>query len=183
MVMDRISAFMDGEAAERESHEVLRHLQEHPDCRESWATFHLIGDLMRGDRTLRADFMRRFQDRLEQEPTVLAPRLRWRRAATYAFSAAAAIAAVVLVGTLITVDNPLNPPAPAIAVVPKDEPMQVATSAMRLPTEAERAASQVASNRMNGYLMAHQEFSPSTALEGVAAYVRTVSATSDEPNQ
>ena len=28
--------------------------------------------------------------------------------------------------------------------------------------------------RMNDYLLAHQEFSPSTAMQGVAPYVRTV---------
>ena len=33
---------------------------------------------------------------------------------------------------------------------------------------------------MNEYLVAHQEFSPSTAMQDVASYVRTVSA--DEPN-
>ena len=30
---------------------------------------------------------------------------------------------------------------------------------------------------MNEYLMAHQEFSPSTALQGVAPYIRSVSIT------
>jgi len=30
---------------------------------------------------------------------------------------------------------------------------------------------------MNEYLMAHQGFSPSTAIQGLAPYIRTVSAT------
>ncbi len=170
--MDRISAFMDGESAEHESRDVLRQMQEHAEWRESWATFHLIGDVMRGDRPLRPDFLQRFHERLEQEPTVLAPRVQWRRAVTYALSAAASLAAVALVGTLVTIGNPFKSEGP-VALVGEQEPAQVA--AVRLPGEV--GALRVDNEKMNTYLMAHQEFSPNTALEGVAAYVRTVSAT------
>jgi sigma-E factor negative regulatory protein RseA len=34
--------------------------------------------------------------------------------------------------------------------------------------------------RVNEYLMAHQEYSPSTTLQGVAPYVRTVSAVHEQ---
>jgi sigma-E factor negative regulatory protein RseA len=41
----------------------------------------------------------------------------------------------------------------------------------------------VLSNRgaVNDYLTAHQEFSPSTAMQGLAPYVRTVSADESNP--
>jgi hypothetical protein len=64
-------------------------------------------------------------------------------------------------------------------MVGKEEAAQVATGTVRLPVEA--GTLRVDNEKMNSYLMAHQEFSASTALEGVAAYVRTVSAaTTDE---
>jgi sigma-E factor negative regulatory protein RseA len=34
---------------------------------------------------------------------------------------------------------------------------------------------------VNDYMLAHQEFSPSTAMRGVASYVRTVSAHEADP--
>ena len=37
-------------------------------------------------------------------------------------------------------------------------------------------ANQSESDGMSEYLMAHQQFSPSTAMQGVVPYVRTVSA-------
>ena len=176
--MDRISAFMDGESAEAESRDVLRQMREHAEWRESWATFHLIGDVMRGDRPLRSDFMQRFHDELEREPAVLAPRARWRKATTYALSAAASLAAVALVATLVTIGNPFKRQS-QLAMVGKEEAAQVATGTVRLPVEA--GTLRVDNEKMNSYLMAHQEFSANTALEGVAAYVRTVSAaTTDE---
>jgi sigma-E factor negative regulatory protein RseA len=176
MVMDRISAFMDGESAEHESRDVLRGLHEHPEWRESWATFHLIGDVMRGDRTLQADFVARFSGQLDREPTVLAPRLQRRRAAAYALAAAASVAAVALVAAL-NVENPFKSPEKT-AVMARQEAGPVATGTIRLPGEG--TVLRVDSERMNSYLMAHQEFSPNTALEGVAAYVRTVAAANDD---
>jgi len=175
--MDRISAFMDGESAERESRDVLRQLKEHAEWRESWATFHLIGDVMRGDRPLRSDFMQRFHAELEREPTVLAPRARSRKAITYSLAAAASLAAVALVATLVTIGNPFQRQS-LLAMVAREEPAQVVTGTVRVPVEV--GAVQVDNEKMNGYLMAHQEFSPNTALEGVAAYVRTVSAATDQ---
>jgi sigma-E factor negative regulatory protein RseA len=175
--MDRISAFMDGESTERESHDVLRQMHEHAEWRESWAAFHLIGDVMRGDKPLPADFMQRFHEQLEREPTVLAPRARPRRAATYALFAAASLAAIALIGTLATIGNPFK--SEQVALVVQEQATQVATGTVRLPVAA--GALRVDNEKMNSYLMAHQEFSSKTALEGVAAYVRTMSAaTTDE---
>jgi sigma-E factor negative regulatory protein RseA len=37
----------------------------------------------------------------------------------------------------------------------------------------------VSHRKVNEYLMAHQEYSPSTAFQGVAPYVRTVSESQD----
>jgi sigma-E factor negative regulatory protein RseA len=173
MVMDRISAFMDGETRRHEARQAILHLKQDQATCESWHTFHLIGDVMRGDPLLREDFTLRLCSRLQQEPTVLAPRLIWRNPVNIVLSAAASLAAVAVILTLVLTDNPLQPKS-QLAAVPKSATggsAQIAALPQPVP-----AANQ---SRVNEYLMAHQEFSPSTALQGVAPYVRTVSATHD----
>ena len=167
--MDRISAFMDGETRQHETEQAILHLKQHEEHLESWHTFHLIGDAMRGDPMLRNDFTTRLRSRLQQEPTVLAPHLRWRKPLNLALSAAASLAAVAVVLTLVISDNPLKPLS-QVAVAPY--PATTESTQVVAPPQPVATANQ---GRINEYLMAHQEFSPSTALQGVAPYVRTVS--------
>ena len=164
--MDRISTFMDGEASQMEAHQAVLRLKQDDECLETWKTFHLIGDTMRGVPVRRDDFSTRFHARMEQEPTLLAPRTIWQKPATLALSAAASLAAVTAVLMLVFTDNALQPQA-QIAAVPKSAATQIVMLPQPVP-----AANQA---RVNEYLMAHQEYSPSTMLQGVAPYVRTVS--------
>jgi negative regulator of sigma E activity len=120
---------------------------------------------------LREDFTMRFHERLQQEPTLLALRFRWRRTVGYALSAAASLAAVALVATLAMVGNPLKPQSP-IATAPKEATAQVATNPVSMPTHID-------AGRFNRYLMAHHSFSP-TISQDVAAYASMISTTRDE---
>ncbi len=163
--MERISALMDGEAARFETQQAIKRLKDDEDDRETWHTFHLIGDMMRGDAMLNNDFMPRFRARMEQEPTQLAPRVTWRKSATLALSAVASLSAVAIVLTLVLADNPLRPQV-QIAVAPQSAPVLA---------QAPRPAPAANQRKVNEYLMAHQEYSPSVAFQGVAPYVRTVS--------
>ena len=173
--MDKISAFMDGEISGTEARQTILRLKQNSECCEIWETFHLIGDVMRGDRpTLREDFSARFHATMEHEPTQLAPRMLWHKVTKHTLSIAASFAAVAVVLTLLITENPLQPQV-QIATAPKPEVTQVAQTAAKPQPVA--AANQA---RVNEYLMAHQEYSPSTTLQGVAPYVRTVSATLDD---
>ena len=178
--MDRISAFMDGETRQHEARQAILRLKQDAEYYESWHTFHLIGDVMRGDPLLHDDFTARLRGRLQQEPTVLAPRFNWHRMTTgLPLSAAAALAAVAAILTLVLTDNPLRS-QPQLAVAPLAvAPLAVAPKSDTAAVAAPAAQPVQAANqgRINEYLMAHQEFSPSTALQGFAPYVRTVSAT------
>jgi len=53
--MEHVSALMDGELTESQMNQQLAHLREYPDLLECWDTFHLIGDVLRGDGTQGAD--------------------------------------------------------------------------------------------------------------------------------
>lgn len=172
--MDRISALMDGELDEAQARGELARIKQQHELRESWDTFHLIGDALRGDALLSANLKARVSERLAQEPTVLAPRSRpVRKIATYALSAAASISAVALVGwAAISISTVSTQPEIARAPAP----------AGVLPAPAPHIASVPNEGRMNEYLLAHQGFSPSTAIQGVAPYIRSVSVSQPAKN-
>lgn len=161
-MMERISAFMDGELGQEESAGQIGRLKDNPQERMTWEVYHLIGDSMRGDTGLSPRFMEQLGVRLAAEPTVLAPRLRIqpRRIRRIALSVAASVGGVSLVAWLALVNNPFQPQQNLALVQP--------------PAQAQLAAAP-ADGAVNDYLMAHQQFSPSTAMQGVASYVRTVS--------
>jgi sigma-E factor negative regulatory protein RseA len=167
--MNKISEWMDCELTAHETRQQVDRLKEDAELRRGWDTFHLIGDVMRGERALSPNFEHRLATRLAGEPTVLAPRPpAVRRYTTYALSAAASLSAVALVGWLAFVNNPLAPPTqtaqPQTAPVPDSAPAEP------------QLASVPSDGTMNEYLIAHQEFSPSTEIQGLAPYIRGVSS-------
>lgn len=168
--MDKISAFMDGELDERQAVHELTRLRQSGELRQAWDTFHLIGDAMRGERMLHADIVGRFTHKLADEPTVLAPQRPSRRLTTYVLSAAASLAAVVFVGWVALAPQPASQPAEVAVVRPAVAPTPVA------PVAAVTVVSSPDEGRRSEYLLAHQGFSPSTAIQGVAPYIRSVSA-------
>ena len=116
-------------------------------------------------------FGERLTDRLAGEPTVLAPRRsRPGALAAYALSAAASLSAVALVGWIALFNNPLAP-QPDLAQAPN------ATTRRSSSGPSAQLASVPSEGRMNEYLIAHQEFSPSTEIQGLAPYIRGVSST------
>ena len=163
---ERLSALMDEELGGAEADGCLARLAEDDALRETWRVYHLIGDALRGHAG--HGLPPAFAQRLAGEPTVLAPRRAARPAARrtwYALSAAASVAAVALVGWMALPF--FEAPAP-IAKAP-EVPVIAAVS---LPPAVVPPAQGV-----NDYVLAHQRFSPSSAMGGMTAYVRTVSET------
>jgi sigma-E factor negative regulatory protein RseA len=163
---DRISQLMDGELDDRSAADTIKACAQGGEALEAWRSFHLISDAMRDSRVLSAGFSARVMQRLEAEPTVLAPqRARSESRTWFALSAAASFAAVALVGWLAFAPQPGV--APQVAQVPQAAPAAVAPLASPVPAMAPSAA--------NEYLLAHQGFSPRVSFQGMAPYVRTVS--------
>ena len=162
---ERTSALMDGELDERAAGEAIHALRREGEALECWRIYHLISDGMRDTRLLSAGFAARVSQRLEAEPTVLAPANLPGKTPVqrFAFAAAASVAAVALVGWLAFAPQP-EAPAPVAQLRPAVIP--VATVPL--------------SSAANDYLLAHQGFSPRVSLQGMAPYVRTVSETRDE---
>lgn len=181
MSREQISALMDGELDEARSKDLYPRMKASENW-ECWSAYHLIGDAMRNECLVQKGFSARFAERLAAEPTILSPGyragaleqarsfgsgLRGRRV-QYALAASVVMAAVGLVGWFglqeFTIGPGLN---------------QMASSAVPRMGSAVSASSVEASRRMGGlgispYLVVHQEYSPTTAMQGVRPYVRTV---------
>ena len=175
----KISALMDGELDAHELNEPLAALDKDVDAFATWRTYHLISDALQGRALLASDCLHRVVARLAEEPVLVGPlpaqvaqpvRSRW-----FVPSAlAASVAAVALVGWMAfapqetagpllapTAQAPRTAPAVVLGHAAKDAPV-------RLPMTA----------ATRDYLIAHQAFSPRNSLQGVAPYVRSVSAES-----
>jgi sigma-E factor negative regulatory protein RseA len=154
---EQLSAMIDDAASSHECDGCVTRLRNDPELRATWDLYHLIGDALRGHAGLEvADQVRQ---RLALEPTVLAPRTLKRparRAGWYALSAAASIAAVALVGWMAL---------PLFDLSRESAPPTTALIAEPVPT----------AQGVTDYLLAHQRFSPSLAIGGIAPYIRTVS--------
>jgi sigma-E factor negative regulatory protein RseA len=150
-----ISAFMDGELLEEETDRLLAALKRDDALVAQWTDFHVISDALKEQYSLRRelsdDFAHRMKKRLSQEPTVLSPgKPAARTSRPLVLSAAASVAAIAMV----------------LGIAFYNE----------TPNEIAQQSEAPAANQVDDYLMAHQEFSPSTMMQGVAPYMRTVSA-------
>lgn len=177
--MDRISALIDGELDERQAQGEFSRIKQNEKLRECWDTFHLIRDVMRAECCLPLGVNSKVSECLAQEPTVLAPyRSAAKHVKTYALSLAASVAAIGVVAWVALAFNPLNPPGSMMTEVAEGPTVPVESPASASPPVV--AIPNVPSDgNMDEYLLAHQEFSPSTVFQGVVPYIRTVST--DQP--
>lgn len=159
-----ISALMDGELFEDEADEVFDRLKRNADAHHDWALYHLIGDVLRQPEHIHSDLSGRVRERMQDEPVVLAPRSRAakQKIRTFALSAAASLVAVGVVVWM------------SLQVSPETTPQ------LAMQQTALRPVSMQIKPKSNDYLMAHQEFSPSTDMNGGASYIRTVSYSPDD---
>lgn len=157
--MEHISALMDGELFDDETDGLLDGIKRDSDAREKWFTYHLISDALRQFGRLHTDIVPNLHERLQAEPTVLAPRgVSGHKARWFALSAAASVMALTLVAWL------------SAQVGTETVPQMAAAQQF----SAIQTASFQGGSMPNSYLMAHQEFSPSTNVQGAASYMRAV---------
>ena len=182
--MEKVSSLMDGEMDDDESRLAYSRVREQPALNEAWSTFHLIGDTMRGEPLLSERFQSDLAKRLAEEPVILAPQPskagRVRRYTTYALSAAASVVAMAWVGWIaLSTGGPESSQVAVNASTPSRQagPVAVAnpSSTQVTVSPALASVSPESSSSADQYLLAHQGVSPSTAFQGVAPYVRTVS--------
>jgi len=156
---EELSRLMDGDLPDAEVDRLLN------ECRRdgalaTWACYQVIGDTLRGAPGAMPRFSRRFAHALAAEPTVLAPRRRAQPAPSWAWAAAASVAAVAVVGwTALSLTED-----PATAIAKALEAGSVTPARVRPQTLPQ------------DYVLAHQQYTPATAYQGVSPYVRVVAA-------
>lgn len=164
--MEKISQLMDGELGEHERRLEILRLEHDEGLVQTWATYHLIRDVLRDEAGAGAGLAQRVCERLQHEPTVMAPHTRLAaRAARYSLPMAAAVAGVAVVAWLAFLSQP-QLDKKLVETVPGATPGGIVAPVPPVLT--------LAKGEMSRYLEAHQEFSPTTAMQGVGSYVRTV---------
>jgi len=159
---ERISRLMDGEIDASEMDGVCAMLKG-DGAMVTWSCYHTIGDALRGETPVTRNVGMAVSRQLVSEPTVLAPRAStMSRTASWAWAAAASVAAVTVVGW--TAFSLIDATPAGFAKAGEAGTMRAAQiRQITVPAD---------------YLLAHQEYAPANALQGVGPYMRDVAATS-----
>lgn len=159
---EHISRLMDGDVDGYEADAALRELKK-PDAVATWECYHVIGDTLRRAGAPTPGFAQRFAARLESEPTVLAPKAHHAPRLPFVWAAAATVAAVTVVAWVAV--RTLDPQSTALA---KAREAAITVAAKPKPQLSP------------DYLLAHQEFSPTAQIPGVAANLRPAAASAPD---
>lgn len=157
----RLSELIDGELGTDDARVVLDAVKRDADLRRRWQEYQLIGDILRGEKSLGSDITARVMAALDDEPVVLAPRAArrqpWQRTLLAAAATLAGVAAVAWV-----------------ALVPQGERAAEQMAQQQAAPAPVQTASQEAD--MREYLMAHQTQSSALQFRGGTENIRTVAA-------
>jgi len=159
----KISALMDGELFEDEMGYVFDQIKRESATRKNWAAYHLIGDVLRQPDHIHSDISAKVRERMRDEAVLFAPRGHGakQKMRTFALSAVASLSAIGVVTWMTLKISPETTPQMAMQQV------------------ALRPASVQIQPNSDDYLMAHQEFSPGSDMNGGAPYIRAVSYSID----
>lgn len=148
---NQISALMDGELDAVEADSLLIAIRKNQALRQNWDDYHLIGDVLRQSTVTSSDLADKIAACLKNEPTILAPHKSAPRKREYiAWSAAASFAAVAIVALASLKFSATSENHDALSAQSNSAINTVATAQ--------------SNPNLNEYLVAHQEFSPGTAL-------------------
>lgn len=182
---DQLSAFLDGALDEEASGQVLDSIGRDTTLQDRFATYTLIGDVLRGDVAGAPDFSARVMASLSEEPTVLAPSA--RRAAPNrdggflhsVMPLAASVMGVAAVGWVAYTLFPQAEIGNSIATAPTTS--QVAEVTRVTQDNTVRMTERDDPHRK--YVFVHQAMSGGGPISGAVQYVRTVSDTRGDAHQ
>ena len=157
---EQISRLMDGDVDASELDSVCAMLKSDAAI-ATWSCYHTIGDALRGETAETRAVGAAVARELAREPTVVAPRLRSVAGpGSWTWAVAATLAAVTVVGW--TAYSMIDA-APAGLAKAREAGTMRAAQVRTLTVPAD-------------YLLAHQEYAPANALQGVGPYLRDVAA-------
>jgi len=159
---EKLSALIDGELSEHEERQVLRDLMQQDRLRETWDRYHLIRAALRKDEhtMVISGLAARVREALATEVaegSVPLPARLLRHVGTIAI--AATVAAVTLVGVQ-QVFGPV-PEQPTLAQAPSVQP---ARAVQTVRWEKQKPETE---QRLNAYLVEHNEFAPANGVSSM----------------
>ncbi|MGB1800388.1 MAG: sigma-E factor negative regulatory protein [Gammaproteobacteria bacterium] len=186
---EQLSAFIDGE---HETDHILDKLIHDEEMKQTWSRYHLIGDCLRDNipEQVSNQVSQNISQALQNEPTVLAPtkkRFDVKPLAGLAIAASVAMVAVFTIQTDNDVSSPVNN-APAVAnVVPSQvTPAQTDIVNFSQPQALPAAVTHsdtpdsIANERLNNYLLNHNEYRSNAGVNGIMPHVRMVTIETQE---
>ena len=184
-INEQISALLDDELNAREAESVLTRLRDRDELQQKWERYHLIGDVMRGEK-IQAEVSKtaaRVQEQVAQEPAIIAApqqkraetqeRSRWLRMAAGA-GLAASVAAVAVVTMPYLTGSGIDGGAEPFAVAEQkvQPPVQYVRSG---GTRWKNLSQPAIESKLNGYLVEHSEYASPGGVGGVIPYATYVS--------
>ncbi|MFT4562505.1 MAG: sigma-E factor negative regulatory protein RseA [Gammaproteobacteria bacterium] len=179
---ETLSIAMDGELGSS-TEAALGRVAKNSDDTDTWARYHLIGDVLRDPLAELAptNFAANLSTQMAQEPTLLAPKIRlraWIRPLA-GLAVAASVAAIAIVGVqqqsapsspepAIAHSSPVKLAAPPIAALDASD-QKLELSPAEIPPTLLHAP-----RRLNGYLVKFNEQRSNVGVPGVNPYVRIV---------
>lgn len=180
MTQEQISALADGELDDRHINIAVAALRE-LERQSDWEIYHQIGDVLRSSDmavALSSEFSVRMAARLKAEPPIIMPSVRNAAEVTKQLPRRWALSSMIAAASMATVAFVTTP---QLMVAMKDKAAlneeMVASSTPPLIEQSVIAAGSVSGDvvlrdpRIDDYLLAHQQFSPS--LYSTAQYARS----------
>jgi len=151
-----ISSLMDGELDPQEAEHAVRSCCASPEAAQTWQTYHLIGDVLRGGKPHPTQTAERVREALVKEPAIIArpKRVHETTVGRIALAAAASVATIGVVGWIGTQGGQTLPGNAVVAKTPTA--IQPVANKSAVPAQAPTVDVQ-------DYLAAHKQL-PSAEL-------------------
>ncbi len=182
---EKLSALIDGE---HDSEHILDNLVHDQDMKDTWSRYHLIGDCLRDNlpKEISNQVSTNVTQALRDEPTILAPKttkqFNFKPLAGFAIAASVAMVVIFSIQSGNEQDSSFKS-APSIATTTVSQPQtfdfpepQVLPAAVKKSDTPEHIANQ----RLNNYLLNHNEYRSNGGVNPIRPYVRMVTIETQE---
>ena len=180
-IEEQLSSLVDDELANQDA--VIEQVAADTELKARWSRYHLIRDVVTGhipDEQPLGDIASRVSEALEDEPAILAPLHKRKRAPKIPYimkqvgglAIAATVSAVAVITVQQTQEETSTTPTEIAAVQPQSKP----SAQVRYVSDTTGLDTAVQS-KLSGYLVNHNEYSVSANMQGVLPYMRIVSET------
>lgn len=178
---EKVSAMVDGEVDEQDT-AIVDALLNTDSLKQSWASYHLIGDSLRQNlpENVSLDLNRQISAAIASEPTILAPVKPTQNPvlkplAGFAIAASVAIVAILGIQNNEQAEGGADVQNPSIVQnnVVNPNLLQQVSSGTASEVQLQQARKE-AQARLNSYLVNYNEYRTNKGLQGMLPYARTV---------